>query len=488
MDSVLSPLSILIVLAAISPVLAYISRRFHVERVMDVYSVVGLVVVVYFSIVQVLNVFSQDGVLTFIVLPRETASVIFIDRLSAYATFVFVLVGLASVLFSVGYIKERKAEYYPLLLAMITGMVGVASSGDFMTFFIFWEVMSISAYALVAFRYKSWEAVEASLKYLIISSAGTAAILFALSLMYGISGTLNIKTLSTIFGLQNMAGEVWSYVILALLIAGLGVNAAMVPFHSWLPDAHPAAPSPISAMLSGVVIKTGIYAMFRVLTVIFPSTVYDWEIALAFYAVVTMTVGNLMAMLQEDIKRLLAFSSIAHIGYIVFGISVANVNGLAGSLLHVLNHATMKGLLFLSAGAFIHVVGTRNLDELSGIGRRMPISGITFAIGAFSLAGIPGLSAFVSEFQIITASLEAGMLPFTVIMILNVLVGVAYYLRLVQIIFLKPLTPVSEKAREVNPLMLAPVIALAGLGIFIGIYPSPFLEIAKAVAGSLLGR
>lgn len=485
MDFTLSPLYVLIIITAISPILAYISRWLHVERLMDAYSVTGLLIVFYFAIVQMLETISQDT-LTFAVMSKETASVIFVDKLSSYVTFVFVLIGLASALFSVGYVKERKAEYYPLLLTMITGMVGLASSGDFVTFFIFWEVMSLSAYALVAFRYKSWEAVEASLKYLIISSAGTAAILFALSLMYGIAGTLNMNALSTIFSLHEVAGEVWSYIILALLLAGLGVNAAMVPFHSWLPDAHPAAPSPISAMLSGVVIKTGIYAMFRVLAVIFPSTIYNWGIALALYAVATMTVGNLMAMLQEDIKRLLAFSSIAHIGYIVFGISLATVNGLAGSLLHVLNHATMKSLLFLSAGAFIHAVGTRNLDELSGIGRKMPISGITFAIGAFSLAGIPGLSAFVSEFQIITASLEAGMLPFTIVMILNVLIGVAYYLRVVQIIFLKPLTPVSEKAREVSPLMLIPVVALAGLSILIGAYPSPFLEMTKAIASSLL--
>ncbi|MEM0456400.1 MAG: proton-conducting transporter membrane subunit [Nitrososphaerota archaeon] len=488
MEFTLSPLYILIILTAISPILAYISRRFRVERLMDVYSVAGLMIVFYFAIVQMLDTAFQERVLTFTAMPRETASVIFIDKLSSYVIFVFVLVGLASALFSIEYIKERKAEYYPLLLTMITGMVGVASSGDFVTFFIFWEVMSLSAYALVAFRYKSWEAVEASLKYLIISSAGTAAILFALSLMYGIAGTLNMSALSTVFSLRDMAGEVWSYIILALLLAGLGVNAAMVPFHSWLPDAHPAAPSPISAMLSGVVIKTGIYAMFRVLAAIFPSAIYNWGVALALYAAVTMTVGNLMAMLQEDIKRLLAFSSIAHIGYIVFGISLATANGLAGSLLHVLNHATMKGLLFLSAGAFIHAVGTRNLDELSGIGRKMPISGITFAIGAFSLAGIPGLSAFVSEFQIITASLEAGMLPFTIVMILNVLIGVAYYLRVVQIIFLKPLTPVSEKAHEASPLMLIPVVALAGLGIFLGIYPSPFLEMTKAIASSLLVR
>ncbi len=488
MDFTPSPLHVLIILTAISPILAYVSRKFRLECVMDVYSVIGLAVVFYFAIIQMLNVTFQGSALTLTGLREGTASIILIDKLSAYVTFVFVLVGLASALFSVGYIRERKTEYYPLLLTMITGMVGVASSGDFVTFFIFWEMMSLSAYVLVAFRYKSWEAVEASLKYLIISSAGTAAILFALSLMYGIAGTLNMNLLSTVFGFQDMAGKVWSYVILALLLAGLGVNAAIVPFHTWLPDAHPAAPSPISAMLSGVVIKTGIYAMFRVLAVIFPSAIYNWGIALALYAAITMTVGNLMAMLQEDIKRLLAFSSIAHIGYIVFGISLATVNGLAGSLLHVLNHASMKGLLFLSAGAFIHATGTRNLDELSGVGRKMPISGTTFAIGAFSLAGIPGLSAFVSEFQIITASLEAGMLPFTIIMVLNVLISVAYYLRVIQIIFLKPLTSVSEKAHEVSPLMLIPVVALAGLGVCIGIYPSPFLEMTKAIAGSLLAH
>lgn len=474
----IAPLTLLIVLTGFSPIIAYISRRLRKDVIIDAYSVACFSAVFLLALFQLMYPYSAMLQIPFL----EFQIPIISDGLSSYVIFVFVLLGLLSSIFSIGYIEERKPEFYPLLMAMVTGMVGVASASDFATFFIFWEVMSISAYALVAFRYRTWEAIEASIKYLIISTAGTAAILLAISLMYGIAGTLNIHILSEIFTKHELSREPWSYVIIALMVAGLGVNAAMVPFHSWLPDAHPAAPSPISAMLSGVVIKTGIYAIVRVLSVIFPAEIYGWSMPLTLYAIATMTVGNLMAMLQEDIKRLLAFSSIAHIGYIVFGISIASVNGIAGSLLHLLNHATMKGLLFLSAGAFIHATGTRSLEELSGIGRRMPISGTTFAIGAFSLAGMPGLNGFVSEFQIIFASLEAGMLPFAIVMILNVLIGVAYYLRTVQIIFLKPLTETSSKAHEVGPSMLIPTISLAALGLFIGIYPSPFLEMTKSIA------
>ncbi|MEM2024261.1 MAG: NADH-quinone oxidoreductase subunit M, partial [Candidatus Caldarchaeum sp.] len=402
----------------------------------------------------------------------------------------FIWVGLMASIFSVGYIEERKAEFYPLLLALVTGMVGVVFSGDLFTFFVFWEMMSISSYLLVAFRYRSWEAVEASFKYLIMSAAGAAAILFGMSLLYGMAGTLEINKLATAIGTAAAAGEPWSYVTIAFLVTGFGVNAAMAPFHSWLPDAHPAAPSPISAMLSGVVIKTGIYAMFRIMLGVFPPVLFDWRLALALFAVLTMTVGNLMALMQEDIKRLLAFSSIAHIGYIVFGLSVANVAGVAGGVFHVLNHALMKALLFLGAGVFIHATATRNIDALAGIGKKLPFASTCFAVGAFSLAGIPGLNVFWSEFTIVTAALSEGQ-TFTflaAIMILNILVGVAYYVRLVQSIFLKEPSDALKNLKPVGASMKAPLLLLAALAVMIGVYPTPFLNAVFQISSIIMQR
>ncbi|MCS7126381.1 MAG: cation:proton antiporter [Aigarchaeota archaeon] len=455
------------------------------EKIVELYIIAGFTISLIFSIHQLIYISSVRSVKISIASSSLTSQLL-IDSLSMYIAVIFIFIGLMASIFSIGYIEGRKREYYPLLMAMVTGMVGVVFSGDFITLFIFWELMSLTAYVLVAFFYRRWEAVEASFKYLIMSTAGTASILFALSILYGAAGTLTFTGLAEALTSPPLYNSVWIYLAIALLIGGFGVNAAMVPFHSWLPDAHPAAPSPISAMLSGVVIKTGVYAMYRALTLMFPLSLYNWQISLILFSIITMTIGNALAMLQNDIKRLLAFSSIAHIGYIVFGLSIGTVAGLTGGLLHILNHASMKALLFLSTGSIIHAVKSRDLESLSGIGRKMPITSTCFAIGAFSLAGVPGLNSFVSEFQIITSGIDAKLYVFSAIMIFNVLLGAAYYLRVVQILFTRPFTEVSEKARESNIVMLTPLIILSSIAIIIGVYPNPFIEYTKSIAEALL--
>jgi len=476
-------LNTLIILTLLSPIASIVSRRLS-PKVVEVYSAAGLALSLFVAWNQAGEVFAGK---TYSVAGEPPTAVIYVDQLSAFLSLLFISVGLLSSVFSVGYLEERKQEFHPLLLALVTGMVGVVYAGDLFTFFVFWEMMSIASYLLVAFRYRAWEAVEASFKYLIMSAAGAAAILFGMSLLYGLAGTLEIGKLAAYLGNAAAAGETWTYVAIAFLVTGFGVNAAMAPFHTWLPDAHPAAPSPISAMLSGVVIKTGIYAMYRVVFGIFPPELFDWNIALAVFAVLTMTVGNLLALLQEDIKRLLAFSSVAHIGYIVFGLSVANVTGLAGGIFHVLNHALVKALLFLGAGVFIHAASTRSIEELAGIGRKLPLAAVCFGIGAFALAGIPGLNVFWSEFTIVTAALGAGQLytVFAAIMVVNILIGVAYYMRLIQAVFFKEPSPKLESVGRVGVSMQVPLIVLAAAAILIGIYPTPVLNAALSVAANL---
>lgn len=470
----------------VTSTLVAIFTRDSREKIVEYYSIFGFTVCLTLSIIQFFTVYAH-GPLEFSFSPQLfTSSLVFVDELSVYFATIFIFVGLMASIFSIEYIEERKREYYPLLLAMVTGMVGVVFSGDFITFFIFWEMMSLTAYVLVAFYYRRWEAVEASFKYLIMSTAGTAAILFGLSILYGMAGTLSFNGLAEAMKIPELRNSSWTALAIAFMIAGFGVNAAMAPFHSWLPDAHPAAPSPISAMLSGVVIKTGVYAMYRTLTLVFPQPLYGWQLPLILFSITTMFVGNILAMLQSDIKRLLAFSSIAHIGYAVFGLGIGTISGLAGGLLHVLNHALMKALLFLSAGAIIHTLKTRDLDSLGGVGRKMPITGTCLAIGAFSLAGVPGLNTFVSEFQIILAAIDAGLYLFAGLMIFNVLLGAAYYLRVVQIIFVRPVTEISEKAVEASKVMLTPLIILSILAVAIGVYPGPYLEYVKIVAENIL--
>ncbi|MCS7143366.1 MAG: hypothetical protein NZ920_06250 [Aigarchaeota archaeon] len=415
------------------------------------------------------------------------ASVLLIDQISVYLSTISLGVIAVAAVYSLRYVHERMPEYFILLLFLGVGMVGVFSSGDFVTFFVFWEVMSISSYLLVAFNYKRWESVEASLKYLIMSSTGSAAILFGISLIYGMVGDLNFETLSKVMNGPPVSNEMWSTVAMVLIIGGLGVNSAMAPFHSWLPDAHPAAPSPVSAILSGVVIKTGIFFMFRLFSTMFPETAYGWSFIILSLALLTMTIGNLLALMQDDIKRLLAFSSVANIGYIVFAIGLHTELAFTGGLLHVLNHAVSKALLFLAAGCFIHTLGVRELSKLSGVARKMPVSGVCYAIGAFSLAGMPGLNVFVSEYTILYAAFQIGYYVPAAIMIFNILIGAMYHLRVIQIVFSKKEAEGIDGAKEVSPIMLVPLLALAGLSIAIGVYASPFLSASRLVATSLLG-
>jgi multicomponent Na+:H+ antiporter subunit D len=477
------PLTALLLACAFSPIIVIFSRLLKVRWLAGAYvsAVLLYSIIASYPFLQVqgtfrVSLFGENNSLT----------VLQIDRLSAYMSLIVLGIGLVSSIYSIGYIHERKPEFYSLLLLLITGMVGVFYSGDLLTFFVSWELMSISSYILVAFNYREWEAVEASLKYLIMSTTGSAAILFGASLIYGMTGTLVISEVASRLSSPPAIHEVWSIAGMVFIVGGLGVNVAMVPFHSWLPDAHPAAPSPISAMLSGVVIKTGIYAMFRLLTVVFPPNMYDWQLGLMLLSILTMTVGNLMAALQTDIKRLLAFSSIANIGYIVFALSIGTELGLTGGLLHVLNHAVSKALLFLAAGSFIHAARSRSLEEIAGIARRMPISGVAYSIGAFSLAGVPGLNAFVSEYTIITAAFAAGQQILAAIMLLNVVIGAMYHLRVVQIIFVKPETETSSKCRESNIAIVAPLLILSAISILIGVYASPFLDTARSVVTTLL--
>ena len=467
-----------------TPVIGWVTHQKKNRKIRALYAFLGLSVTAYFLYELYLEVL-RNGNLRICSLPFGAC--LEIDMLSVFMALVYVMIGLLAAAYSVKYMERDTGltEYYTLLLGMVAGMMGVTFAGDFFTLFVFWELMSLTSYALVAFRKERWAPIEAGFKYLIMSAAGGATILLAMSFLYGMTGTLNFADLST--GLSGVVSTEWLYVTLTLIIVGFGVKAAIVPFHTWLPDAHPEAPAPISALLSGALVPTGAYALLRVLLLVFGSMATVWQMTLLVFAVLTMFVGNLMALLQDDIKRLLAFSTIAQMGYILFGFSIASQQGLTGSLFHIMNHAIMKSLLFLCAGAFVHQVGTRDLRKLEGIRRTMPVTSMLLAIGAVAIAAIPPLNGFWSEWMIVLAGIEAEMLPYSALMIINILLSVAYYLRLIYVIVLKEPTPVSKKATEVPLSMLIPIIILAALCIIIGVYPGPFVALAQQAANATLG-
>ena len=486
-----APLDSLLIFAILTPVVYWAGIKVRFKKLVDSWATLGFIVSTYALYLlydgvkggKVLVISVANGVL-------PLSSVFEIDTLSIFMAALFIFIGLLTSVYSMRYMEKdsRPAEYYMLLMLMVAGMLGVVFAGDLMTFFIFWETMCIASYVLVAFRKENWEPVEAGFKYLIMSASGSVMILFAMSLLYGMAGTLNFAYLR--LAISKMPNG-WSLMAMILMIIGFGIKAAMAPLHTWLPDAHPAAPSSISAMLSGVVIKAGAYALIRSLLLIFVPQAYDWQIVLAILAVLTMTVGNLMALLQSDLKRLLAFSSVAQMGYIVFGISLATSLSLTGSLFHIMNHSIMKSLLFLCSGAFLYAVESRNLEELAGIGRTMKITGAMFVIGCLSIAGIPPFNGFQSELMILLAGIKTGEQAviwylFSAIMLLNLLFSVAYYLRLIQTLILKEPTQVALKAKEVPVGMLLPMGILAVLCVVIGIYPDPFVSFSSSAAKAVL--
>ncbi len=478
------PLNSLLILMVTTPVIGWVTYKKKYRKIRGIYAVLGLSVTAYFLYELYVEV-SEKGNLRFSSL--RFGACLEIDMLSVFMALIYVMLGLLATAYSMKYMERDTglAEYYTLLLGMVAGMMGVTFSGDFFTLFVFWELMSLTSYALVAFRKERWEPIEAGFKYLIMSAAGGATILLAMSFLYGMTGTLNFADIAT--GLSGVISTEWLYVTLTLIIVGFGVKAAIVPFHTWLPDAHPEAPAPISALLSGALVPTGAYALIRVLLLVFGSIQTVWQMTLLVFAVFTMFVGNLMALLQDDIKRLLAFSTIAQMGYILFGFSIASQQGLTGSLFHIMNHAVMKSLLFLCAGAFIHQVGTRSLSKLAGIRRTMPVTSMLLAIGAVAIAGIPPLNGFWSEWMIVLAGVEVEMLPFSALMIINMLLSVAYYLRLVYVIVLKEPTPVSERGTKAPVSLLIPILVLAALCIAIGLHPGPFIALAQQAARAVLG-
>jgi multicomponent Na+:H+ antiporter subunit D len=362
--------------------------------------------------------------------------------------------------------------------------VGVGFSGDLLTLFVFWELMSIASYVLVAFESEAAEPVEAGLKYTIMSAVGNIALLVGMALLYGLTGTLNMAHIAQAFQMQagSAALDIWQAVALTLMLIGFGTKAAIVPFHTWLPDAHPAAPSPISALLSGGLIKAGAYGLIRICMTIFSPLSGAWQPVLLLLALLTMSMGNILALVQDDLKRLLAFSSISQIGYIVFGLATGTFNGLTGSLFHILNHALAKGLLFLCAGAFLYATGKRRIRDLSGMAKQNPGLGGAFALGMLAIAGLPGLNVFMSEIWLIRGGIEATKILPTAVLVVNVLLSVMYYLRTLQVIVVGQRTPAVVHARAVPAAMLAPVAVLAALCLIIGLYPDPFVRFASQAA------
>ena len=356
-----------------------------------------------------------------------------LDGLSHLLVLMVSLVAFLVTVYSTVYMEKysSKEKYYILYLLMLAGMMGVVLSGDLFNLFIFMELAAVSTYALVAFGTKA-EELEASFRYLVIGSIASILIIFAMGLVFAVTRTLNMAEIARSFPPDALILKTF---ISALFIVGFGMKAALVPFHSWLPDAHTVAPAPVSATLSGVLIKVlGVYTLVGILYNVLGMT-FPISYALTALGVVSILAAGLLALYQNDLKRLLAYSSISQIGYVILGISLATPMGILGGLFHLFNHATFKPMLFMNAGSVEHATGTRQLDELGGLWKKMPVTAVTSLIGAFSISGLPPFNGFWSKLFIILACVQAGRYWTAFAAVLGSILTLAYFMKALRAIF-----------------------------------------------------
>jgi len=396
------------------------------------------------------------------------------DSLSALLLVIVNILALMISVYSIEYMKQYtdKTKYYILLLLMIAGLNGVILAGDLFNMFVFLEISAIASYSLVAFGIGS-EELEASFKYQVLGGTASAFILFAIAIVYRITGTLNMADAAAVLaGQRGNAAAVFSAL---LFFTGFSLKAALMPFHAWLPDAHPSAPAPISAMLSGVVIKVlGVYALIRVMFTVFGTAVFEHLLLLLLITgTLSMTAGAILAFGQTDVKRMLAYSSISQIGFVVFALGLGTRLGILAGLLHLVNHAVFKSLLFLDSGALVYRTGSRDMTKMGGIAKHMPITAGTSLAGSLSISGIPPLSGFWSKLLIIAAAVQSRHFVLALCAALVSIVTIAYFMKFIHSVFTGTGPRSNKKLREVPLSMSMPLIILAVLSICMGLLLIP---------------
>lgn len=468
----------------VSPIIGWFTPKNYRGKILGVYTAIALAIVGFALYTLYLDV-ASGGVMY---LPNSSliSAILRVDLLSVFMTSIFLGLGIIVTIYSILYIENtnRTQFYYTLILTLISGMTGIVFAGDLLTLFVFWELMSVSSYALVAFFKEKGTSVEASFKFLVMSAAGSATALFGISLLYGLTGTLNFEGLAT--ALTATGSNIWVYIAALFIFIGFGVKAAVFPLHTWLPDAYSESPAPVSAILSGIVIGPGVFVLVKVFFTAFASVQDVWAPAFAGLSIVTMLVGNITALMQTDVKRMLAYSSIGQVGYMLIGLAVASQAGLNGTFVQFFNHALMKGSAFLCIGAIIYRLGARDLSEIRGVGHKMPLTAFAFAISVFALTGLPPLNGFPGELILFSSAVEADMTWLGVALLLNSVISAGFYLRIVFALIQQDASEKIVKIKEAPLLLLVPICILSILIIVFGLWPDPIVNFAKQAVDALV--
>jgi len=401
------------------------------------------------------------------------------DLMGLVFSIIVLSVSLMVALSSIDYMRDEPnaSVYYSLLLFASLGMVILSFAADLLMIFVAWELMGIPTFILAGYRKKDLNSNEAAMKFFLLGALSTGVLLYGISILFGLTGSTNLSTVSTALSTLD-AGMIPMFAFSAiLLIAGLGLKLSIVPFHMWIPDAYEGAPTTVSTLLSAGTKKAGFIAAIRILAVAFPLLKLDLTISLAVIALATMTLGNLAALTQKSMTRLLAYSSIAQAGYMIVGLAVPSNLGLTGLLYHSFNHALMQGVAFLAAAMISSRFSKTSLEPYGGLSRSMPLTSFSLAVALLGLAGLPPLSGFWSKFILFTAAVDGNLIWLAFAGLLNSALSLGYYGLIVKRIYVdEP----SSKEKVHEPAGFALLLLAASIIVIItGIYPAPIYDLTQ---------
>ena len=420
---------------------------------------------------------------------------IVVDYLGAFMALMVTSVGLLIAIYSIGYVdklieKRNIHLYYTFTLLLIGSLSGMVVTGDIFNLFVMLEISSLASYALVpiAGNMGTDGQFESSFRYLYMGAMASSFIVLGIGLTYMVTGTLNIADLA--LRIQEVAIPMYPRVLaagLGFLVVGFSVKTALFPLHIWVPDAYTHAPAPVNALCSGITLEVGAYVLIRLFYTIFglsfvSSTALN-EI-LPLLAAIAIIFGSLFAIAQNDIYRMLAYSTVSQMGYIVLGVTLFSHSGLVGGIYHLINHSAMKATMFLAVGAVVYKTGIRDINELGGLGKKMPLTMGAFSIAALSMVGIPPLAGFMSKFFLVVGSLESNWAVVFVILASSLLNAV-YFIRVINHIYFGVPPDVEIKVDEAPLIMLIPIVLMGLMIVFLGIFPSAPLAVIKPAVAML---
>lgn len=415
-----------------------------------------------------------------------------IDAVNAFVAFIVAAIAAVTLPYALRSVEqeiplEKTPTFYSALLLCLTGLLGITQTGDIFNVFVFLEISSLSSYALISLG-KQRQALTSAYQYLIMGTIGATFYLIGVGLIYSQTGTLNMQDMAELLPeIVHLDTVITGF---AFIMVGVALKLALFPLHLWLPNAYTYAPSVVTVFLAATATKVAVYVMLRILFTVFPQTFTLTTPADELF--IAAGIGGILlasfyAIYQANIKRLLAYSSVAQVGYMVLGIGLASASSVTAALIHLFNHALMKGALFMAIGAIIYRIGACRMENIHGLGKAMPWTFAAVVIGGLSLVGVPGTAGFISKWYLVTAALEQQAWLSVGVILLGSLLAVVYVGKLIEALYFKPATDANHAVREAPLMLLVPTYCLVFANLYFGLNTDLTVGVATEAAATLMG-